>query len=111
MLRREKKQKKWKKYDFALATAYQILEDEKCPKCGMASWHAFSENSEIEFEIQHMDCYACEYKETYEAREKKQKAGRTNHVVAKHIDGEELPGRREFFEELVAKSQREKKEE
>lgn len=108
-MRREKKQKKWLKYDFALAEAFQILEDEKCPKCGVPIWHAFSENNEIEFDLEHVDCYSCEHKETFEEKEKKPKAGRTTHVKPKHFDGGELPGRREFYEELSRKAKADKK--
>lgn len=70
----------------------------------MPTWHAFSENSEIEFEAEHTDCYACAHKDEVEKAEKKKKPGRTTHVRAVHIDGEDLPTRRDFYQELNEKA-------
>lgn len=89
----------------------QILEEEKCPQCGVPTWHAFSENAEIEFEIEHIDCFSCAAKEEADKKEKKKTPGRTTHARPVHIDGEDLPTRADFYQELYEKSQKKKSEE
>ena len=96
------------RHDYALAMAVNILDNEKCPKCGVASWWAFSTDNTIEFEVHEQTCHSCAHKEQHEAklaREKvKPKAGTTMFVKAKAIEDYELPTRRDFGERLKAEA-------
>lgn len=50
--------KKWGKWDFLLAKAYQRYLDELCPQCGMPVYICHSEDSRIEFKINKDVCFA-----------------------------------------------------
>lgn len=83
-----------------------IIDEEKCPKCGIPAWWAFSTDNSIEFEIHERTCYACAHKETHEADQAKNKikpkAGTTTFVTAKSVfDDGELPTRRDFYEAMA----------
>jgi hypothetical protein len=92
-----------------LAQAYQTIEDEKCPKCGVPIWHAYSEDNIIEFELDHIDCYACAHKDEAEEKEKKKTPGRTTFVKAKSaLEDEPLPTREDFWRELAEKASKTK---
>lgn len=52
--------KKWGKWDFALAKAYQRYLDELCPQCGMPVYVCHSSDSRIEFKIRKDKCFAAE---------------------------------------------------
>lgn len=44
--------------DILLATAYQILEGEKCPQCGMYVWMCHTEDPDMQFEVEEDSCEA-----------------------------------------------------
>lgn len=108
MLGRKKKQRYFEHYDYALAVAMEILDDEKCPKCGLPAWHAYSENNAIGFELDHITCHSCEFKELEEKKNKDEDhPGRTVFVKAySEVEGEPLPGRRDFQEEVIRKAEK-----
>lgn len=101
-----KNPRKVKQHDYALAMAVQILDDEKCPKCGVPAWWAYSENSNIEFSLEHIDCEACKFQEDEEKKIKTKPKGRTNYVKAKAAVGE-LPTRTDFGKEMQKRAERE----
>lgn len=93
--------------DYVLATAYETLDSEKCGKCGVPAWHAFSEDSSIAFAIDEHKCHACEHKEKEDKKlkPKDEKPGVTRFVKAIPEEGfETLPTRREFQETMIAKA-------
>lgn len=50
--------KKWNEWDRLVMEAYQIHENEKCPKCGNARWICGSPNGHIRFKIRSEFCEA-----------------------------------------------------
>lgn len=96
--------------DYVLATAYETLEAEKCGRCGVPVWWAFSEDSTIEFKMDEHTCHACAHKEADDKKRSKQepKAGVTRFVKAAPVEGfTELPSRADFQESMVAKAVKE----
>jgi hypothetical protein len=88
--------------DYALATAYETIENEKCPKCGVPIWYAYSENGAIDFEHDHIDCESCKFDE--QNTPKKKKPGRTLFVKPIPAEGcEALPTRADFQMEMIAR--------
>lgn len=91
--------------DYALATAFETLEAEKCYKCGVPIWWAYSENPEIGFEHEHIDCESCAWDEGAKKSVKREKAGRTTVVKAVPVEGsEKLPTRADFQEEMLTRA-------
>ena len=91
--------------DFVLATAFESLEAEKCGKCGVPAWHAFSEDPTIAFAMDEHTCYACEHKEKIDKKVKEEKPGVTRFVKAVPEEGfTELPTRAKFQEDMIAKA-------
>ena len=91
LLRKKKHQKRWEPIDYGLAEAIDILDSEKCRKCGTPTWQGCSENADIQFEIDEHHCYACEYLEQYEDKKSDKdpkKFGVTEFVKAIHSDAE-----------------------
>lgn len=105
----------WQPHDYAIAEAVYILDSEKCPKCGTPAWWAFSENSEIQFEVEETTCHACAHLEQHEEKHsdsKKKRHGVTDTVKAVHADwelGEDtpLPVRSDWYAELQTKAEKE----
>jgi len=91
--------------------AHHILDKEKCPKCGVPIWYAYSEDARIGFEVKHHTCESCTVleKET-ESKSYKRKEGQTPYVVPtiEDIDGEDpfVPTRTTFMTEQVEKAQK-----
>jgi hypothetical protein len=77
-------------------------EDERCPKCGVPAWWAYSTNPEIEFELDEHTCHSCAFKADEEGK-LKDEPGVTRIVRAVHIDGhgEALPDRADFYQRLA----------
>lgn len=81
------------------------MDTERCPKCGVVSWWAYSTDNSIEFEIHERTCHSCAHKERHEADQAKAKIkpkpGTTLFVGAKSVfeDGV-LPTRKDFYETL-----------
>lgn len=98
--------------DFNLAMAYESLDAEKCGKCGVPAWHAFSEDSRIAFELAEHECYSCAHKESAEEKMKdkeKNKPGVTRYVKPVPEEGfKELPSRAEFQLQMLAKAEKER---
>jgi hypothetical protein len=94
--------------DYALATAYETLEAEKCYKCGVPIWWAYSESNVIDFEHEHIDCQSCTWDEGAKKAIKKEKPGRTTVVRAIPVEGCELPTRADFQNEMIAKALKKK---
>lgn len=88
--------------DYALALAYETIDSEKCPKCAVPIWYAYSENNTIDFEHDHIDCASCAYDE--QNTPKKKKPGRTLFVKAIPEEGCELPTRQDFQQEMIARA-------
>lgn len=87
--------------------ALQIIEDEKCPKCGVPVYWAYSEDNAITFKMDHIDCFACAHREREEKdrpKNYKQTPGRTEFVKAVPEEGFELPSRTDFIEQQIAKA-------
>ena len=99
--------------DYALATAYETLESEKCPKCAVPIWFAYSENNAIDFEHDHIDCQSCAWDEQNTRKGEKPRPGRTKYVKAVPVEGMELPTRADFQLEMIElalkKAEKEKK--
>lgn len=95
--------------DYALALAYETLDAEKCPKCQVPIWWAYSENSDIDFEHDHIDCESCKWDEQAKKAIKTDKPGRTLFVKPKPIEGvDKLPTREDFQKEMIAKMEKQK---
>lgn len=91
--------------DYVLALAYETFDSEKCGKCGVPAWYAFSENNSIAFELDEHTCHACAHKDRDDKKHKEEKPGVTRFVKAIPEEGfEALPTRREFQEEMLAKA-------
>lgn len=90
--------------DYALATAFETLEEEKCPKCGVPIWFAYSENNAITFEHDHVDCASCAFDEQNTPKSERKRPGRTKYVRAIPEEGCELPSRQDFQTEMIAKA-------
>jgi hypothetical protein len=94
--------------DYALALAYETVESEKCQKCGVPAWYAYSENNAIAFEMDHIDCEACAFDEQNNSSKERKRPGRTKYVKAVAEEGFELPTRADFQKEMLQKAEREK---
>lgn len=106
----------WKPFDFKLLEAYQILQDELCPKCGHPVWLCRSQSNTVEFRVRTEYCAGeralkeYEYnKMTHSERknvDKKDRAGwgrfeYTYPAVPEPFKGAELPSRADYYEELA----------
>lgn len=87
--------------DYVLAMAFESLEAEKCGKCGVPAWWAFSENSAIAFEMDEHKCESCAHKDAADKKVKEEKPGVTRFVKAVPIEGMELPTRTDFQNEMM----------
>jgi len=101
--------------DYNFAHAVQTLMEEKCPKCGVPIWWAFSSSSEIDYKLKTITCFGCQHKEI--SGEEELKPGESQVVYAVPADDEDpeavLPSRRDYFEraarEHAAEHEREMK--
>lgn len=95
--------------DYVLAVAFETLESEKCGKCGVPAWYAFSEDSSIAFEMDTHECHACAHKEKADKKVKEEKPGVTRFVKPVPEDGfDKLPSRKDFQKQMVAKALKER---
>lgn len=101
--------------DYVLAMAYESLDAEKCGKCGVPAWWAFSEDNRIAFEVAEHECHACAHKETAEEKlpdKAKNKPGVTRYVKPVPEEGfDDLPSRADFQESMLKKALKEAKKE
>lgn len=67
-----------------MAIAFQILEDETCPDCGVPVWIGHSEDEAVEFDVKSRVCYACaEIESAQETEEKRRAKSKTRHRETK----------------------------
>jgi len=102
----------WEPFDFKLLEAYQILQDETCPKCGQPTWLCRNDDPRVQFKYRDVVCYATRAVEEKRANQGKGKKsitkeeraswGRIEFAVPFVPDnvGGELPTRAEYFERL-----------
>lgn len=90
--------------DYVLAVAFETLESEKCGKCGVPAWHAFSEDNRVEFEMDEHECHSCAHKEKEDKKVKEERPGVTRYVKAVPVEGCELPTRTEFQVDMLKKA-------
>jgi hypothetical protein len=100
--------------DYNVAHAVETLLAEKCPRCGVPTWHAYYEGQGVGFEEDEHECYACMHQEEQKAK-RKDKPGVTYTVRAVPLeDYDKLPTRDEFYEyrqkRAIAKAARELEE-
>lgn len=100
----------WSDWDFSLLEAYQILQDETCPKCGQPSWLCRTTDPRVRFTVHESTCYAEKAlmekadseKPSKEKAKKGQKAewGRSRFARAEvnPARGDSLPTRKEAYE-------------
>lgn len=105
----------WVPFDFHLLEAYQMLQDELCPKCGHPVWLCRSTSNNVEFQVREAYCNADRALREYEdnrkpTKERAKKDDRkswgqfhyTTPVVPANALGA-LPTRQEYFFELTSK--------
>lgn len=78
MLRTRQPSDGWSQADKKLAVAFQILEDETCPDCGIPIWIGHSDDEHIQFSIKSRTCYSCARVEQEQADAEKRAAKRKN---------------------------------
>lgn len=104
----------WEPFDFLLLEAYQILQDETCPKCGHFVWLCRSDNRLLEFKVRTDICAADKTlkQAEYDARPPKDKNsrkdkelissfGKFQYTVPSMMFGEKsLPTRSDYYKSL-----------
>jgi len=91
LLRKKKRQRHWEPWDYGLAEAIHMIDNEKCRKCGTEMWIAFNEDRDIQFEIDEHTCHACAHLEMHEDKKsdkEPKKFGVTEFVKPVHADSE-----------------------
>lgn len=103
----------WDALDFKLIEAYQIMQDETCPKCGQPVWLCRSTDNRVAWKFDSSVCWVTRKQEEQswaknnKGKDKKKPKdaaewGKIYFPVAfvpPNIDGE-LPGRTEYFQSL-----------
>jgi len=51
--------KRWSKWDIVLLEAFEILEQERCGKCGTPKYLAYNDSDDILFRVHEETCHAC----------------------------------------------------
>lgn len=102
----------WDSWDFKLIEAYQILQDETCPKCGQPIWLCRSEDPRVAWKRGTSVCYASRELEerSWRRDNPKKKATAADKERWGLIEfatpfvpptqGETLPTRKDFYESL-----------
>jgi hypothetical protein len=98
--------------DYAFAFAVKTLEEEKCPRCGLSIWHAYSEDNRFTFECEDVTCYSCQHKEEEEERERENNKGSASKgttkmvrlVPEKGFEDTPMPSRAGFYEKARQKA-------
>lgn len=106
----------WIPFDFKLLEAYQILQDEMCPKCGHPIWLCRSTDPRVQFKVTANICYAeralREYEDQQKPRtERAEKKDRKewgaffslSPFVPQNVEGE-LPTRTDFYQAAQEKA-------
>jgi len=113
MIFREPPTSQWEAFDFALAEAYQTLQDETCPLCGNYLWLCRSGGRDVDFKVETITCHASRALEAYKDKSapKDQRASKevkaswgksysTTPYVPPMSDRKSLPTRREYYESM-----------
>lgn len=88
--------------DYVFAMACAALERERCTKCGVAAWHAYSTDNSIAFHDEEITCYGCAHREETE-KDKELDPGTSIVVSPVPEEGfDKLPNRADFYERLAA---------
>lgn len=100
----------WKPWDFKLIQAYQMLQDEICPRCGQPVWVCRSSSADVWFEAEEGVCQGERAVRSAEDAKKPSKEradqaerktwGRFFYPVPRVTEGKEMPTREEYYEEL-----------
>lgn len=92
--------------DYGLAEAYKIFEEERCPQCGIHLWHAYSDDSNIKFDIEEVKCESCVVLDQHNDNSKDKKPGVTPSVqTGVYFEEDPLPTRSDWFKELNKKAE------
>jgi hypothetical protein len=113
MIFQEQPTEAWVPFDFMLLEAYQMLQDETCPKCGQPVWLCRTSSPNVEFKVRSAICYAERaLREAEDLRKERKDRAEKNErkewgvsyfitpFVPENIEGD-LPTRREFYEEMA----------
>lgn len=105
----------WEDMDFLLLEAYQMLQDEICPKCGHPIWLCRSQSNRVIFEVGETYCGGEraieEYRDSKKPRNERAKPaerkewGRSLYTTPKvppQLKDAELPTREEFYKEMAS---------
>lgn len=106
----------WVPFDFKLLEAYQILQDETCPKCGHPIWLCRSDSNRVDFKVRSAVCQADKALKLYEAgqikdRKEKSEAMKDRANMGRYFYTEPynppeseggLPTRRDFYDAITA---------
>ena len=92
------------------AVAAKKYADERCSQCGTPAWWAFSSNNEIQFKVEDHTCEACAERDRAEEKQEKRQPG-THKIVrtVPAVEGEPLPTRGDFYEEIARRAEWEAK--
>lgn len=92
---------KWSMKDRILTLAVMQLEAEKCPHCGVPTWHGSTADGRVDFAVEWSVCYGCQEKEE-QTKGVKPKPGEWAHVHAVPAEYEDrLPTRSEGYEQIA----------
>lgn len=102
LMERGKTEPTWTERDKKLVLAWQQLQDELCPKCGVPRWLGHSEHPDIDFKTDTAVCYSCQFLEDANEKDKKglpKGATRFVQPIPVEIEGMEtkLPNRAEGY--------------
>jgi len=101
MLRRKQPADGWSDADKKLAIAFQILEDETCPDCGIPIWVGHSEDEHVVFSIKSRVCYSCAEIEDERERGEKRRGKRKPTKGKKHFvvmePSDHTPSREDYY--------------
>lgn len=102
----------WEDLDFKLMEAYQVLEDETCPKCGQPVWLCRSTSNDFVWSTAKTVCYATraleekqesrkDAKDKKASREEKAKWGLIEYAFPRALEGKSIPSREDYFKSLA----------
>ena len=114
MLFQEQPDKKWRKHDFLLIEALQIMEQERCGQCGLPRWMCHDETGKVQFRIEEDLCIV---KRDIEIKnEQDQESGGKNHGISLqpepfYVNGGDPISTRDAYYETLKKRREEREKE
>ena len=90
----------WSREDVVLMTAYQILEDERCSKCGLFIWQCQSDDMQLDVKVREHYCFVdAELEKARErhSKSKDPKKGVTFYPEPERRDGKPLNSMRAAY--------------